>query len=87
LLKRNRKNKNIRGQNTAINEFKNGYKPRSNLVRDENDHHACRFPEYFEWVEELLLSEIQCTLCATKTKHLKFSKSESGSDVSLQLAS
>jgi hypothetical protein len=30
------KNKNIRGLYRGINEFKRGYQPRSNLVKDEN---------------------------------------------------
>jgi hypothetical protein len=32
------KNKNIRDIYTGINEFKKGYQPRNNLVKDENDH-------------------------------------------------
>jgi hypothetical protein len=32
----NSKNKNIRELYRGINEFKRGYQPRSNLVRDEN---------------------------------------------------
>jgi hypothetical protein len=32
------KNKNIRDLYRGINEFKNGYKPRSNLVTDENSY-------------------------------------------------
>jgi hypothetical protein len=32
----NSKNKNIRDLNRVINEFKRGYQPRSNLVRNEN---------------------------------------------------
>jgi hypothetical protein len=43
-LAMNSKNKNIRDLNRGINEFKKGYGPRSNLVKDENgdmhaDHH------------------------------------------------
>jgi hypothetical protein len=32
----NSKNKNIRDLYRGINEFKKGYQPRSNLVKDEN---------------------------------------------------
>jgi hypothetical protein len=35
-LAMNSKNKNIRDLYKAINEFKMGYQPRSNLVKDEN---------------------------------------------------
>jgi hypothetical protein len=35
-LAMNSKNKNIRDLYRAINEFKRGYQPRSNLVKDEN---------------------------------------------------
>jgi hypothetical protein len=35
-LATNSNNKNIRDLYTRINEFKGGYKPRSNLVKDEN---------------------------------------------------
>jgi hypothetical protein len=40
----------------GINEFKRGYQPRNNLVKDENGE----FPQYFEYVEELLLAVIEC---------------------------
>jgi hypothetical protein len=33
----NSKNKNIRDLYRRINEFKRGYQPRSNLVKDETD--------------------------------------------------
>jgi hypothetical protein len=32
----NSKNKNIRDLHRGINEFKRGYQPKSNLVKDEN---------------------------------------------------
>jgi hypothetical protein len=35
-LARNSKNKNIRDLNRSIKEFKRGYQPRKNLVKDEN---------------------------------------------------
>jgi hypothetical protein len=34
-LATNSKNKNIRGLSRGINEFKKGYQPRSNFVKDE----------------------------------------------------
>jgi hypothetical protein len=36
---------------------------------------------------KLLIIKAGGTLCTTKTKHLKFSKSQTGSDVSVLLAS
>jgi hypothetical protein len=36
-LETNSKNKNIRDLYRGINEFKKGYQPRNNLVKDEND--------------------------------------------------
>jgi hypothetical protein len=38
-----------------------GYQPRSNLLKDENWWSACRFPQHYDWVKELLLSVIECT--------------------------
>jgi hypothetical protein len=35
-LATNNKNKNIRDLYRGINEFKRGYQPRNNLVKDEN---------------------------------------------------
>jgi hypothetical protein len=35
-LATNSKNKNIKGLYRAVNEFKRGYQPRNNLVKDEN---------------------------------------------------
>jgi hypothetical protein len=52
-LATNSTNKNIRDLYRGINEFKKGYQPRTNLVKDEKEH--------FEQVEELLLSVIECT--------------------------
>jgi hypothetical protein len=55
-LATNSKKKNIRDLYRGINYFKKGYEPRSNLVKDEKGdlHHL-------EYVEELLLSVIECT--------------------------
>jgi hypothetical protein len=36
-LARNGRNKNIRDLYRGMNEFKKGYQPRTNLVKDEND--------------------------------------------------
>jgi hypothetical protein len=46
-LTTNSKNKNIRDLCRGVNEFKKGYPPRNNLVKDENVI-ACGFPQYFE---------------------------------------
>jgi hypothetical protein len=35
-LETNNKNKNIRGLYRGINEFKKGYQPRINIIKDEN---------------------------------------------------
>jgi hypothetical protein len=35
-LKTNNENKNIRDLYRGINEFKNGYQPRINIIKDEN---------------------------------------------------
>lgn len=35
-LQTNTKNKNIRDLQRGINDFKNGYQPRSNFIEDEN---------------------------------------------------
>jgi hypothetical protein len=49
----NSKNKNIRGLYRGINEFKKGYQPRSNLIKDENgdlladSHILNRWKNYF----------------------------------------
>jgi hypothetical protein len=46
-LTTNSKNKNIRDLYRRINEFKRGYQPRSNFVKDENGS-ACRFQHHFK---------------------------------------
>jgi hypothetical protein len=45
----NSRNKNIRDLYRRINEFERSYDPRSNSMKD-----ACRYPEHFKHVEELL---------------------------------
>jgi hypothetical protein len=50
------KNKNIRDLFGGLTEFKKGYQCRTNLA---NDEHACRFPQYFEWVEPLFHSAVK----------------------------
>jgi chemotaxis methyl-accepting protein methylase len=54
------KNKNIRDLHQGIYEFKKGYQHTPNLVKDENGD-LLRFPQHFEWVENLLLSAIERT--------------------------
>jgi hypothetical protein len=45
----NSTNKNIRDFHRGINEFKRGYQPRRNLVKDDNgDLLVHRFPQYSE---------------------------------------
>jgi hypothetical protein len=53
----NSKNKNIRDLYRRINEFKRGYQPRSNLVKDENSdlladsHILKKWKNYFSIIE------------------------------------
>jgi hypothetical protein len=47
LTTKSKKKNNIRDLYRGINEFKKGYPPRNNLVKDENVI-ASGFPEYFE---------------------------------------
>jgi hypothetical protein len=49
-LAMNSKNKSVRDLYRGINEFKRGYQPGSNLVKDD----------YLKYVEELRLSVIEC---------------------------
>jgi hypothetical protein len=58
-LATNSKIKNIRDLYTGIKEFERGYQPRNNLVKDEN-RTACRFPQYFKYVDKLLFSVTEC---------------------------
>jgi hypothetical protein len=44
-----------------MNEFRKGYQPRTNLVKDENGDLLADSPQYFEYVEELVLSAAECT--------------------------
>jgi hypothetical protein len=37
------------------NDFKKGYQPRSNLMKNENGDLLADSPQYFEYVEELLI--------------------------------
>jgi hypothetical protein len=58
-LDTNRKNENSK---EAINEFKKDYRPKTNIVKNENSD-VCRLPQYFEQIVELLLSAIQYAWC------------------------
>jgi hypothetical protein len=60
-LETNSKNKNIRDLCRGIKEFKKGYQPITNMVKEENGDLLADFPQYFEKVEELFLSAIKCT--------------------------
>jgi hypothetical protein len=48
--------------------------------------HDKKFLENDELTCSLKIKLPKCTLCATKIKRLKFSKSQTGSDVRIQLA-
>jgi hypothetical protein len=52
--------KNIRDLYRGINDFKKGYQPRTNIVKDENGN-LVRLPQYFGYMEELIISAIKCT--------------------------
>jgi hypothetical protein len=56
----NSKNKNIRDLHKSITEFKKGYQPKTNLVKDERGD-LIADPQKLLTVEELLLSAIECT--------------------------
>jgi len=45
-LETNSKIKNIRDLYRGINDFKRGYKPRTNIVKDDKGD-CCRLPQYF----------------------------------------
>jgi hypothetical protein len=61
-LETHSKNNNIRDLYRAINEFKKGYQPITNLVKDE-DGNLLADSHYFECMEQLLLSPIiKCTM-------------------------
>jgi hypothetical protein len=44
-----------------INKFKKGYEPPPNIEKDENGDLLANYPQYFEQMEELLASAIECT--------------------------
>jgi hypothetical protein len=60
-LESNSKNKNIRGLYRGITEFKKGYKPRTNTVKDKMGDLLEGSSTCMERMEELLLSAIECT--------------------------
>jgi len=45
----------------GIDDFKKGYRPRINIVKDEKVDLATDFQEYFGQEEESFLSVIECT--------------------------
>jgi hypothetical protein len=61
-LKTDSKNKNIRDLYRGTNKFKEGYQTKQATVLGAG-WSTCRFPQYFEWVEELLQSAIECIWC------------------------
>jgi len=46
----NMKIKNIRDLNRGISDFRKGYQPRTNIVKDEKGHLFCGFPKYIGYV-------------------------------------
>jgi len=53
--------KNIRDLYMGINNFKKGYDPITNIIKDKKGHWVNRLPQYFGYVEEPFLSAIECT--------------------------
>jgi len=45
----------------GINNFKKGYDPITNIIKDKKGHWVNRLPQYFGYVEEPFLSAIECT--------------------------
>ena len=54
----NSKIKCIRDLHRGITDFKKGYQPRTNIVRDEKGDLIYGLPQYFGWVEEPFLSAL-----------------------------
>jgi hypothetical protein len=44
----------------GISDFKKGYQPRADIVKDEKGDMVAESPEYFGWVEELFLPPTEC---------------------------
>jgi hypothetical protein len=59
-LETKRKIKNITGLYRGINDFKNGYQPRTNIVKNKGGGIGYSFQRYFGWAEEIFLSAIEC---------------------------
>jgi hypothetical protein len=55
--------KNIRDLYRGINEFKRGYQPRSNYVKDENGDLFADTNTILNRWKNLLISIIECSLC------------------------
>ena len=45
-LETNNKIQNVRDLYRGISDFKKGYQPRCNIVKDEKERLGCRFPQY-----------------------------------------
>jgi hypothetical protein len=60
-LAMNSKNKNIRDLYRRMNEFKRGYHPGSNYVKDENGDLLADSNNIVNRWEELLLSIVECS--------------------------
>jgi hypothetical protein len=60
-LETNNKNKNIRDLYRGINEFKKGYQPRTNIIKDENDNLLADPQNVLNRWKRFLLSGAKCT--------------------------
>jgi hypothetical protein len=60
-LETNSKINNVRDLYRGINDFRNGYQPRTIIVKDEKGDVGCRLPKYYGEVEEIFLPAIECT--------------------------
>ena len=53
--------KNLGNFYMDISDFKKGYQPGINIVKDGTGDLVTRIPEYSGWVKELFLPVIECT--------------------------
>ena len=60
-LEINSRIRNIRDLFRGTNNFKKGYEPRTNIVKDEKGDLITEIPRYYRQVEELFLPTIECT--------------------------
>jgi len=60
-LENNSKIKNIRELYRSINDFKKGYQPRTNILKDDKPNLVTDCHSIVDKVEELFSSPIECT--------------------------